>query len=111
MTLFDIVIGILGVMLIVKGIIGTKKQEVDSMIVPVEEMMRCMDKKGFAAYIMPKCVYFGIYCVVFSIEAICFDLKFIEIPRPINSIFIFTFIIAWSLFTYYLKKGKSKYIQ
>lgn len=111
MVLFDIIIGILGLTLIVKGIKGTKKREVDPMLVPAEEMMKCMDKAAFADYLMPKTTIFGFYCLIFAVEAICYDMNYLAIPKAVNSLFLILFVVVWFMFTYFLKKGKSKFIK
>ena len=110
MTIFDVVIGILGVYLLIIGIKGYKKSEVDPMIVTAEELTKCSDVAGLAKYLMPKTAIFGGFCVLFGIQGLLNDTNRIEFSQTVNVVFLIAFVIVWIIFSYFIRKAKQKYI-
>lgn len=110
MTIFDVIIGILGLYLGFVGIKCTKSETVDTMIVTADEQIRCTDIKGLSKYLMPKTAIFGLFCVLFGVQGLCNDMEWIKFSQPVNTAFLIAFIVVWILFSYFIRTGKKTYI-
>lgn len=110
MTIFDIIIGILGFYLAFVGIKSYKKGEVDPMIVSAEEMIRCTDIAGLSKALMPKTAIFGGFCVLFAIQGLSNDMGWVEYSQAVNAVFLIAFIIVWVIFSFHIKKAKQTFL-
>ena len=110
MTIFDVIIGILGLYLVFIGIKGYKKGEVDPMMITTEELTRCSDVPGLSRYLMPKTAIFGGFCVVFGIQGLLNDTGKVSFSQPVNVIFLIAFIVVWVIFSIIIRKAKKTYI-
>ena len=86
-SIFDVIITLLGIYLVFTGIKGSKRGEVDPMIITTEELTRCGDIKGLSAYIMPRCAIFGAFCVLFGAQGLLNDSQIFEFPKAVNVVF------------------------
>ena len=109
-SVFDVIVFILGAYLTFSGIKNTKEGTLDSLIVSAEEIMKCSDVAAFSKYIMPKTMIFGLFCMLFSAQGLCNDMGWIEFSKTVNSIFLIGFLVAWMIFSYFIRKGKQTYI-
>lgn len=109
-SIFDLIIGILGLYLVFTGIKSYKSGDVDPMIITTEEITRCGDIKGLSQYIMPKCAIFGGFCVIFGIQGLLNDAQVVSFPRIVNIIFLIAFVIVWILFSAAIHKAKKTFI-
>ncbi len=110
MTIFDVVIMVLGVYLIFAGIKNYRKGEVDPMMVTAEELARCSDLAGLSKYLMPKSAMFGGFCILFGIQGLLNDTETVVFSQPINVAFLVAFIIVWCVFSYFIRQAKKIYI-
>lgn len=110
MTIFDAIIGILGLYLVFTGIKCSKSGTLDTMIVTADEQIKCSDIAGLSKYLMPKTAIFGGFCVIFGIQGLINDMKWYEFPQFVNSIFLVAFIVVWIIFSYFIRTGKKTYI-
>lgn len=111
MTIFDVVIGLLGIYLAFSGYKNYKSGEVDTMVVTPEEMIKCTDKKALSKYLMPKEAIFGLFCVLFGIQGLLNDTGILSFTQIVNGMFLVAFLVVWIVFSYYIRKAKSQYIQ
>lgn len=111
MTVFDVIIGVLGAYLVFAGIKCTKKGEVDPMMITAEELTKCKDVKALSKYLMPKTAIFGAFCILFGIQGLVNDTGYIPFSKVVNVIFLFAFIVVWIIFSYFIRKAKKTYIQ
>jgi hypothetical protein len=111
MTIFDIVIAVLGAYLVFAGIKSYKKSEVDPMMVTAEELAKCNDIPGLSKYLMPKTAIFGGFCILFGIQGLLSDTEKIAFPKSVNIVFLVAFIVVWAVFTHFIRKAKKTYIQ
>lgn len=111
MTIFDVIIGIMGIYLVFIGIKCFKKQEVDPMLITSEELLKCSDVKALSKDLMPKTAIFGGFCIVFGIQGLLNDTGRVSFPRPVNAVFLVAFVVIYVLFSYNLHKAKKKFIQ
>ena len=109
-SIFDLIIGLLGLYLVFTGIKSAKRGEVDPMIITTEELTRCGDIKGLSAYIMPKCAIFGGFCVIFGIQGLINDSGLVEFPKYVNVVFLIAFVVVWIFFSAAIHKAKKQYI-
>ncbi len=110
MTIFDVIIAVLGAYLVFAGIKCTKKGEVDPMMITSEELTRCTNIEGLSKYLMPKTAIFGAFCILFGIQGLLNDTKTIPFPQPVNVFFLLAFVIVWIIFSYFIRKAKKTYI-
>ena len=111
MTVFDIIIGILGIYLLFIGIKGFKKNEVNAMLITSDELLKCKDVKALSKELMPKTALFGAFCILFGIQGLLNDTGRIAFPKPVNAAFLIAFVVIYVLFSYSLHSAKKKYIQ
>ena len=111
MTIFDVIIAVLGAYLIFAGIRSHKKGEVDPMMITADELTRCRDIKGLSDYLMPKTAIFGAFCILFGAQGLINDTGTFIFPKAVNVAFLFAFIIVWIVFSYFIRKAKKTYIQ
>ena len=109
-SIFDVIITLLGIYLVFTGIKGSKRGEVDPMIITTEELTRCGDIKGLSAYIMPRCAIFGAFCVLFGAQGLLNDSQIFEFPKAVNVVFLVAFVVVWGFFSYSIHKAKKDYI-
>ncbi|MCR5581509.1 MAG: hypothetical protein K6F66_07955 [Pseudobutyrivibrio sp.] len=110
MTIFDVVIIVLGAYLIFGGVKNLKKGEVDPMMITADELARCSDISGLSKYLMPKTVVFGAFCILFGIQGLLNDTKTVNFPQAVNVAFLIAFIVVWVIFSYFIRKAKQTYI-
>jgi len=110
MTIFDVIIGVLGFYLVFAGIKNYKTGQIDPMMVTAEELARCSDVKGLSTYLMPKSAIFGAFCILFGIQGLLNDTNTIAFPKAVNLAFLFAFVIVWVIFSYFIRKAKQTYI-
>ena len=110
-TIFDVIIGLLGVYLVFIGIKCTKNREVDPMMITSEELTTCTDVPGLSAYLMPKCAVFGAFCVVFGIQGLLNDAKLVAFPKGVNVGFLIAFVVVWIVFSVCIHKAKKQFIK
>lgn len=110
MTIFDVVIMILGVYLIFAGIKNLRAGEVDPMMITAEELAQCSDIKGLSKYLMPKSAIFGAFCIVFGIQGLLSDTGYVTFPHAVNVGFLIAFVVVWVAFSYFIRKAKKTYI-
>ncbi len=110
-TVFDVIIGVLGLYLIFTGIKSSKKGEVDPMMITADELTRCSDISGLSKYLMPKCAIFGAFCVIFGVQGLLNDTNVVAFPKPVNVGFLIAFVIVWGVFSYFIHKAKKQFIK
>ncbi|WP_028235267.1 hypothetical protein [Pseudobutyrivibrio sp. MD2005] len=110
MTIFDLVIGVLGAYLVFIGIKCSKKGEVDPMMITAEELTKCSDIKGLSKYLMPKTAIFGAFCVVFGAQGFLNDTGKVSFPQTVNVVFLIAFVLVWVVFSIAIRKAKKTYI-
>ena len=112
MLIFDLIIAALGAYLLYSAFRMKKEQEVPAIFLAKEEMDRCEDKSGFAAYMFPKTVIFAVVSVVSGILCFLADIKVLPLDKKSGNIFgivmLLIFLAAWLYFTVFLKKAKEK---
>ena len=111
MTIFDVVIGLLGIYLAFSGYKNYKSGEVDTMVVTTEELLRCTNKSALSKYLMPKESIFGLFCILFGIQGLLNDTGILSFTQVVNGIFLVAFLVVWFVFSYFIRKAKSQYIQ
>lgn len=111
MTIFDVIIGILGVYLLFIGVKGYKKGEVDPMLVTSDELLKCKDIKAMSKELMPKTAIFGGFCILFGIQGLLNDTGRLVVSKAVNAGFLIAFVVIYVLFSYFLHQAKKKYIQ
>ena len=111
MTIFDIIIGVLGIYLLFVGIKGFKKNEVDPMLITADELLKCKDVKALSKELMPKTAIFGAFCILFGIQGLLNDTGKILFPKAVNAVFLIAFVVIYGVFSYSLHSAKKKYIQ
>jgi hypothetical protein len=109
-SIFDVIIGLLGLYLMFTGIKSFKRGEVDPMVITAEELTRCGDIKGLSAYLMPKCSIFGGFCLIFGIQGLLNDSQIVNFPKYVNVIFLIAFVIVWILFSVAIRRAKKNFI-
>jgi len=110
MTIFDVIIGILGFYLLFIGIKGYKKGEVDPMLVTSDELLKCKDVKAMSKELMPKTAIFGGFCILFGIQGLLNDTGKLVVSKAVNAGFLIAFVVIYVLFSYFLHQAKKKYI-
>ena len=110
MTIFDVVIMVLGVYLIFAGIKNLKAKEVDPMMITSEELAKCPDIPGLSKYLMPKSAIFGGFCIIFGIQGLLSDTGYVKFPQAVNVAFLIAFVVVWVVFSYYIRKAKKTFI-
>ena len=111
MTIFDVIIGVLGAYLVFVGIKSYKKGEVDPMMITTEELTRCTDVPSLSKYLMPKTAIFGAFCIIFGIQGLLNDTGKVAFPKSVNIAFLIAFVVVWIVFSYFIRKAKKTYIQ
>ncbi len=110
MTVFDLIIMVLGAYLLIIGIKCTMAKTVDPMIVTAEELTKCKDIAAMSAYLMPKTAIFGAFCIVFGLQGLSNDMGWINYPKYVNVIFLVAFVVCWIIYSYCIKTAKTTYI-
>ena len=110
MTIFDVIIGVLGVYLIFAGIKNYLSGQVDPMMVTTEELLKCSDVAGLSKYLMPKSAIFGAFCLLFGIQGLLNDTGRVEFPQAVNVAFLIAFVVVWVIFSYFIRKAKKTFI-
>lgn len=108
MIVFDVIMLILGGYIVMAVIKMKKEKSVPSLFVASEEMIRCKNAEGFAAYLYPRGLVFGLVSILFGVEGICNDLIF-SLGQVVNVIMILLFIAVWVWFSAQLRKGKERF--
>ncbi len=109
-TIFDVIIGLLGIYLVFVSIRSYKKGIVDPMMATAEELARCSDEAGFSKYLMPKVGIFGGFCVIFGIQGLLSDAALVSFPKAVNVTFLIAFVVVWLVFSFFIHKAKKQYI-
>ena len=109
-SIFDVVIGLLGIYLVFTSIKSYKRGEVDPMMITSEELTRCGDIAGLSKYLMPKSAIFGGFCVIFGIQGLLNDAEILSFPRAVNIVFLIAFVFVWCVFSFFIRKAKKTYI-
>ncbi|SDB04883.1 hypothetical protein SAMN02910298_00070 [Pseudobutyrivibrio sp. YE44] len=110
-SIFDVIIGVLGLYLVYTGIKSYKKGEVDPMMITSEELTRCSDLEGLSKFLMPKCAVFGGFCVLFGAQGLLNDAKVVEFSKSVNIGFLIAFVVVWVIFSYFIRKAKKEFIK
>lgn len=110
MTIFDIIIGVLGTYLVFVGIKSYKRGDVDPMMITAEELTKCSDVPGLSKYLMPKTAIFGAFCILFGVQGLLNDTGRIAFSKTVNVLFLIAFIVVWVIFSYFIRKAKKTYI-
>lgn len=110
MTIFDVIIGVLGAYLVFIGIKSYKKGEVDPMMITAEELTKCQDISGLSKYLMPKTAIFGAFCVLFGAQGFLNDTGKFAFPKVVNVVFLLAFVIVWVIFSFAIRKAKKRFI-
>ena len=110
-SIFDVIIGVLGLYLVFTGIKSFKKGTVDPMMITSEELGRCTDIKGLSAYLMPKCAIFGAFCAIFGVQGLLNDAGYVNFPRMVNIGFLIAFVVVWGVFSFCIRKAKKTFIK
>ena len=110
-VLFDLAIAVLGVFLVFIGIKCKKSGTLHTLLVPIEEQMKCKDVAGLSNYLMPKTAIFGVSCIAFGILGFLDDYKIIALKRVGNTILLVAFLICLCVYVFFLKRSKKLFIQ
>ena len=110
MTIFDLIIGVLGIYLVFIGVKSYKKGEVHPMLITTEELTKCHDIPGLSKYLMPKTAIFGAFCIIFGIQGFLNDTGKVSFPKTVNVIFLLAFVTVWVIFSFAIRKSKKLFI-
>lgn len=114
MTIFDLIVGVLGVYLTFSGLKNFKDGTVDVMLITAQEMTKCKDVQGLSKFLMPKQIIFGLCCIVFGIQGFLCDAKVLQISdsiiKTVNVVFLILFVLVWIMFSYFINRAKKNYI-
>jgi hypothetical protein len=107
--IFDVILLFLGIYIIYAGCKMKKEQQVGTLFVAQEELMRCKDVEGFVAFLFPKTLVFGGISLLFGVQGLCNDMIY-AMPQWVNVLMIVLFLAAWVWFSAMLRKGKGKFL-
>lgn len=109
-SVFDVIIGVLGLYLIFTGIRSYIRGEVDPMMITSEELGRCTNIRAMSKYLMPKVSIFGGFCVLFGVQGLLSDAKIVSFPHYVNVTFLIAFVVVWLGFSFFIHKAKVEFI-
>lgn len=67
MTMFDLIITIMGIYMIMEAIKMKNTGELSKTVINEKEMNHCKDKKGFIDFVYPRAIVFGGFLILYGV--------------------------------------------
>ena len=108
MTIFDLVITIMGIYMIIEANRMKKTGELSKTVINEKEINHCKDKKGFIEYIYPKAIIFGGGLILYGVLDYVNEYV-ISFGVVLDIIILVLFIGGFVWFTKQLSNGRKKF--
>lgn len=109
--IMDIVIAFVGIYIGISALKMKKSGQVSDLVVPPEEIKKCKDPKGYVNGIAPYMYFFSIVSFIAGVVGILGDTKVLVTGRLWSYAELGTFLIAFAVFVYGMRKVKEKFFR
>lgn len=106
--IFDILMGIIGIILILQALQMKKSGEISTWLMSDTERKKCKKKESYLAYMVPREIFFGAGMTVLGVLGAIVEWKIFSIPYW-NFIQMVLFLIFFLAFWTQMKDANRKY--
>ena len=110
MTIFDVIVLLLGAYLIFCAVKMKKTDEIPSILLAPKELKLCKNPYDFIDYMFPFLLIFGIVCVIFGIVSIIMD-AILHLPGIYDGIAVLILLTVWVWFSMMLRRAKNRFMR
>lgn len=110
MLIMDCIIAGYGLFMIYISIWMKRNQKVHKSILAEEEIKRCKDQAGFANFMFAKVMLLAVVCVITGVVGIICDYCKVS-SRYVSLGILAVFLIAFGIFTHFLRLAREKFVK